>query len=68
MNSTPKSCIVVEDTLPGVQAAISAGMKVVAYTPDVDRWDLEHHGAITFSTMHQLPDLLKKITEESNGI
>lgn len=34
MGVEPAACIVVEDSLPGVQAGLSAGMTVLAYQPD----------------------------------
>ena len=30
-------CIVMEDSAPGATAGIAAGMRVIAYTPGVDR-------------------------------
>ena len=66
MNSTPEKCIVVEDALPGVMAAISAGMQVVGYTPTSDIWDLASHGAITFNDMRQLPNLLENLMGVNN--
>ena len=66
MNSTPEKCIVVEDALPGVMAAISAGMQVVGYTPTSDIWDLASHGAITFNDMRQLPNLLENLMRVNN--
>jgi HAD superfamily hydrolase (TIGR01509 family) len=66
MNSEPEKCIVVEDALPGVLAAISAGMKVLGYTPTSDTWNLAFHGAITFEHMHQLPQLLENLIEADN--
>ena len=66
MNSKPQNCIVVEDALPGVMAAISAGMQVVGYTPTRDTWNLAFHGAITFSNMRKLPNLLENLIEANN--
>ncbi len=33
MGVEPKHCAVVEDSMPGIQAGIRAGMKVFAYQP-----------------------------------
>ena len=59
MGVNPESCVVIEDSLPGVQAGIAAGMRVYAYTPDGDPQFLEREGAITFDSMHSLPGYLR---------
>ncbi|MGD9715363.1 MAG: HAD-IA family hydrolase [Thermomicrobiales bacterium] len=55
----PSNCIVIEDSLPGVQAGISAGMKVMAFAPAADGDDFRRLGATTFAEMASLPDLLR---------
>jgi HAD superfamily hydrolase (TIGR01509 family) len=37
MGYEPDRCVVVEDTMIGVEAALAAGMRAVAYAPDGDR-------------------------------
>jgi HAD superfamily hydrolase (TIGR01509 family) len=32
MDATPEACVVIEDSLPGVQAAVAAGMRVIGFT------------------------------------
>jgi len=54
----PNRCIVVEDTVVGVTAAVRAGMKVyghAAYTPSES---LQKAGAIPFDNMTQLQAIL----------
>jgi beta-phosphoglucomutase-like phosphatase (HAD superfamily) len=60
MGHTPETCIVIEDSLPGVQAGVAAGMRVLGYTGDplTDREALAGAGATVFSSMEQLPELL----------
>ena len=60
MNVQPFDCVVVEDSVPGVQAARSAGMRVLGYVgaPYVDRDAVAAAGAFLFTDMKQLPDLV----------
>jgi HAD superfamily hydrolase (TIGR01509 family) len=54
----PEACLVIEDSLAGVQAAIAAGMTCLGYSPDNDGSHLRQAGALPFSSMFALPDLL----------
>lgn len=54
----PDRCAVIEDSLPGVQAGVRAGMTVFGYAPHADAYRLQEAGAIVFSSMDQLPELL----------
>ena len=60
MNVQPFDCIVVEDSLPGVQAARAAGMKALAYAgePYANRDALQQAGGQVFDDMKQLPGLV----------
>ena len=60
MGYQPGECAVIEDSLPGVRAARSAGMRVYAYVDDpvCDRPALAAAGAILFERMEDLPELL----------
>ena len=55
---SPSRCIVIEDSLPGVQAGIAAGMTVLGYCPYGDVWGLRQLGIKTFNHMNDLIDLL----------
>jgi HAD superfamily hydrolase (TIGR01509 family) len=59
LGAEPARCLVVEDTPPGVQAGVAAGMTVFgfcAYTPE---HKLKAAGAhLTFDDLRRLPDLL----------
>ena len=60
MGHPAAQCVVVEDSLPGVQAAVAAGMRVCAYAaaPYVDAAALAALGAEVFTDMGELPGLL----------
>jgi HAD superfamily hydrolase (TIGR01509 family) len=54
----PADCVVVEDSLPGVRAALAAGMDCLAFCPDGDGGRLRAAGAVPFASMHDLPAIL----------
>lgn len=58
MGFDPSVCVVIEDSLVGVQAAVAAGMRVFGYTHGDYRHQLTAAGAIVFSDMADLPGLL----------
>ncbi len=60
MGFEPASCVVIEDSVPGVEAARAAGMSVLAYVDDPasDRGALSAAGATLFDDMNVLPKLL----------
>ncbi|NIM63065.1 MAG: HAD-IA family hydrolase, partial [Acidobacteria bacterium] len=47
----PERCAVVEDSLPGVQAAVAAGMTAFGYVERSDARSLASAGAIVFDSM-----------------
>ncbi len=57
----PENCAVIEDSKPGILAAVSAGMKVFGYVKNADPIVVEDYtntGAVVFSSMKDLPKLL----------
>ncbi|MBM4426064.1 MAG: HAD family hydrolase [Chloroflexi bacterium] len=54
----PSRCIVIEDSILGVTAAIRAGMKVYGHTAYTPARSLQEAGAIPFANMHELKDIL----------
>jgi len=58
MGAEPSSCIVVEDSIIGVDAAVAAGMNVFGFAPSGDGSELAAHGAVVFTSMKQLPALI----------
>jgi len=60
MGVEPARCAVVEDSVPGVEAALAAGMDVYAYGGGVTaEAKLRRPGATTFAAMAELPELLQ---------
>jgi beta-phosphoglucomutase-like phosphatase (HAD superfamily) len=64
MGVKPENCVVIEDSPFGVQAAQSAGMKVLGYCAMTPEKRLSQMGAITFNSMHNLPMLIQKLNEQ----
>ena len=60
MNVQPFECTVVEDSVPGIEAARSAGMRALAYAgaPYAERSALAAAGGELFDDMKTLPDLV----------
>jgi len=58
MGVDPQNCVVIEDSQNGAKGAQAAGMRCFGFTRDTKAEDLEAVGAIPFSDMSQLPDLL----------
>ncbi len=59
----PQECVVVEDSVPGVRGARSAGMPCLGFSPTGEHSALEAAGAVPFSAMSELPALLRAILE-----
>jgi HAD superfamily hydrolase (TIGR01509 family) len=58
LGARPAHSAVVEDSLPGVQAARAAGMTAFAYAGPADGATLAAAGAVVFHDMEELPSLL----------
>ena len=60
MGVDPAHCVVVEDTPTGVRAGVAAGMRVFGYAAatHIPAKALKDEGAITFTSMGELPRLL----------
>jgi len=59
MRAEPAQCVVIEDSVPGVTAALAAGMRVLAYAGGVtSAARLARRGAVVFDDMRDLPALL----------
>lgn len=58
MGFKPKDCVVIEDSIPGVTAAVNANIKVYGLVKLCSAEELENAGAIPFKTMNELSELL----------
>lgn len=58
MGFDPARAVVVEDSLPGVQAGVAAGMRVLGYAPDGTAAALRAAGAEVLTDMRDLPRVL----------
>lgn len=58
MRATPSRCVVVEDTVSGVIAAVAGGMRAIGYAADSDETALRNAGAEIVHTLSQLPEML----------
>ena len=60
MGHAPQVSVVIEDSLPGVQAGVTAGMRVFGYVGDeiTDGRALAEAGATVFDDMRKLPTLM----------
>jgi len=58
MGAAPERCAVIEDSAPGVEAGVSAGMSVYGYAWHGDARALRAAGARVFHRMSELPRLL----------
>lgn len=54
----PGECVVIEDSVPGVTAAVAAGMDCLGFAPHGDGAALRAAGAVPFHAMRDLPELL----------
>jgi len=55
----PERCAVVEDSVPGVQAGVTARMTVFGYVERSDRAALAANGAVVFDSMTDLPGMIR---------
>ena len=57
-NIPPSRCIVIEDSVPGVTAAVRAGMRVYGHAAFTPASTLQAAGAIPFANMFELKSML----------
>lgn len=57
-DASPARCIVIEDSIPGVTAAVRAGMKVFGHSAFMNEKALREAGAIPFADMMELQNIL----------
>ena len=60
MNFSPKNCVVIEDSEPGIKAARAGGFDVYGFTNPENKNKFEELGATVFFRMDELFKLLKQ--------
>lgn len=55
----PEHCVVIEDSVPGATAGVTAGMRTIAYTPGVDKSAYPTEKIYFVDTMSQAADLVQ---------
>ena len=58
MGFDPQECLVIEDSLPGIQAAISGGFDVLIYANEVKKKKFNLEGQTFFSKMSDLNEII----------
>lgn len=61
----PVDCVVIEDSMAGIRAAVTAGMRCLAYVPEGDGARQQDAGALPFASMFKLPALLQDILDRA---
>lgn len=67
MDAAPTQCAVIEDSLPGVQAAVAAGMTTFGYAALTPAASLHAAGAVVFTDMRELLGLLRVHQPDRSG-
>jgi HAD superfamily hydrolase (TIGR01509 family) len=62
----PAECMVIEDSQPGVRAAVAAGMDCLGYAPHSDGAALRALGAVPFRSMFDVPALVAAARRETS--
>lgn len=57
MGFEPSQCVVVEDSLAGIEAAKAGGFRVFGLTNGLNRVELAEQGAVVFEQLKELPKL-----------
>jgi HAD superfamily hydrolase (TIGR01509 family) len=60
MQAAPAACVVVEDSAPGIIAAIAAGMRALHYAGAEHPLGPAPNGVLRFTAMQELPGLLRR--------
>jgi HAD superfamily hydrolase (TIGR01509 family) len=63
-NYAPENCLVIEDTIFGVEAGLAADMRVLCYQPDEALAYAVPEGVVVFESMKQLPVLIDEIVKK----
>jgi len=60
----PDACLVIEDSAPGVRAAIAAGMACIGYAPHGDVFGLRALGARVIASLDEVPAVLGAVKRD----
>ena len=64
-NIAPKNCLAIEDSVPGVTAAIAAGMRCLGYAHGEDAAKLASLGARPIASLFEIPAILRAALQDT---
>ena len=61
LGADPQNCMVIEDSVAGMQAGLAAGMTVLGFVPASHKYEANVDGIVPFDQMSKLPMLITEL-------